>query len=113
MATSARWSRWSPFPDPTNHGILAAPFGPGVYELRRSDDRRRILCGQSKNVAVRMGSLLPPPLGQGNRNNRDKSRYVHRHLEQVHYRTRATKSVAEAKQIERLMRSTHVYIFVT
>ena len=28
------WSDWRDFPDPRSFGILVAPFGPGVYEMR-------------------------------------------------------------------------------
>jgi len=28
------WNFWCPFPDPENRGMLIAPFGAGVYQLR-------------------------------------------------------------------------------
>jgi hypothetical protein len=54
-----RWSAWRPFPDPSKGGILAAPFGPGCYELRKG--KKLVLYGMGGNVAARMTSLLPKP----------------------------------------------------
>lgn len=70
------WSDWSKFPDPTKKDFLCAPYGPGVYELRRSDTKELILRGEGKNCAARMTSLLPLPLGQGTRDNEAKRVYV-------------------------------------
>lgn len=70
------WSEWRPFPDPRQGDYLYAPFGPGVYELRHRTSGEVILFGQSGNVAHRMTSLLPRPLGQGHRSNRAKQDYV-------------------------------------
>ena len=108
-----KWTAWHPFPNPEEGGYLSAPFGPGVYELRNHRAGKRVLVGASKNVAYRMTSLLPSPLGAGNRNNRDKPEYVQRHLSDIEYRTRACIDEIEARKKERNMRKKHCYIFRT
>jgi len=59
----SKWSTWRSFPDPNRGEYLYAPFGPGVYELRRKDADALILCGQSRNVAYRMIFSCRLPLG--------------------------------------------------
>ncbi len=71
-----RWSKWKPFPDPRKKEFIKAPFGPGVYELRRKDTKELILRGKGKNCAYRMISLLPLPYGQGTRHNEEKGSFL-------------------------------------
>ena len=92
----SEWSRWHPFPDPRSEGYLSTPFGPGVYELRNRMSGELVLVGESKNVARRMSSLLPSPLGSGTRNNSAKREYVRRHLGRIEYRTKACADKAGA-----------------
>jgi len=95
------WSRWRPFPNPRDAGILTAPIGPGLYELRRILDKRLVLIGIGANVAHRMTSLLPSDKGgAGVRNNDRKRNYVARHRNDIEYRTRPTKSRNEVQEIE-------------
>jgi len=94
-----KWSKWRLFPDPHQHGILVAPFGPGCYELRNG--RKLILYGRGINVAYRMTSLLPEKLGRGKRNNKDKREYVLKNLGSVEYRTLSCADGDEAKAEER------------
>lgn len=82
-----RWSKWRPFADPARGGILVAPIGPGVYELRNAATGGLVLFGRSKHCAYRMLSLLPD--GPGRRDNEEKRRYVQGHLTAIEYRTRA------------------------
>jgi hypothetical protein len=110
MAT--QWSDWRPFPDPRKNGSLTAPFGAGCYELRHRDGRL-VLFGTGGNVAYRMSSLLPEPLGAGHRNNATKRTYVLEHLEDIEYRTSASATGEEAKVCERELKANHTYIFPT
>ena len=100
-----KWSPWRPFPDPRKHGILIAPFGPGVYELRRRDTGKLVLFGRGRNVASRVSSLLPIPLGTGTRNNAKKRAYVKRNLSRIEYRTRACATDDESKTEERKLKA--------
>lgn len=82
-----------------------------MYELRHHSTHELILVGYSKNVAYRMTSLLPEPLGRGNRNNVAKRDYVLRHIDDIEYRTLACASASEAKSIEKLLLQTYKYQF--
>jgi excinuclease UvrABC nuclease subunit len=92
---ASNWSKWRRFPDPRKLEMLVAPFGPGCYELR--DETGPILFGKGKNVASRMSSLLPKPLGAGTRNNSKKQIYVLRQLGTIEYRTLGCATEGEAK----------------
>lgn len=70
------WTPWRPFPDPRTGGILHAPIGPGVYDLRRISTREPVLFGIGARCAHRMTSLLPAPFGCGTRNNQNKRKYL-------------------------------------
>ena len=107
-----RWSAWRAFPDPEDGGLLHAPLGAGVYQLRNRKTGEMVLFGESKNVASRMSTLLPPPLGAGGgqRSNENKKQYVRRHLSNIDYRTRACADKASAKADERnLRKSDHIF----
>jgi hypothetical protein len=99
----ADWSEWLLFPDPRNQGILVAPFGPGCYDLRNGN--QAVTFGMGRNVAARMSSLLPPPLGCGTRNNEDKRDYIHLNLGNIEYRTLACKTLEEAAAEERTLKA--------
>ncbi len=108
------WSAWQAFPDPRSGGILTAPFGPGVYELRNRKTDERVLFGMAKNVASRMSSLLPCPLGTGTRNNMKKRTYVCKHLGYIEYRSKPCADGAAAAVEEGLLRENrHRYVFPT
>ena len=101
-------------PGPEKFGELTAPFGPGGYELRNRKSKELVLFGRSKNLAHRMYSLLPKPFGVLGRSNEKKKMYVFRNLNDIGYRTKASKSDKEAKQEERfLLARKHNYIFQT
>ena len=95
------WSEWRSFPDPKHFGILVAPLGPGGYELRVAD--QKVLYGSSKNVALRMTSLLPWPYGAGTRRNSDKREFVLVNISRVEYRTIACETTDQAKKLEKHM----------
>lgn len=107
------WSEWLPFPDPRLGGYLVAPFGPGVYELRRRSSGKPILFGQGRCVAYRMSSLLPEPLGQGTRNNAAKRLYVLEHLDDIEYRTMACSTNCPKQEEDRLKECKGQYEFNT
>jgi hypothetical protein len=107
----SRWSRWRPFPDPLSEGVLVAPLGPGVYELRNLTTGEPVLFGRSNHCAHRMSSLLPN--GPGTRNNTAKRRYVQRHLALIEYRTLACRGHGEAVEVERMLRRRGGYRFPT
>jgi hypothetical protein len=96
----ADWSEWLSFPDPRKKGVLVAPYGAGVYELRNRKTKQYVLRGMGANCAYRMSSILPKPLGQGTRNNSKKREYVLAHLPHVEYRYHVCRSAKEAKLLE-------------
>ncbi len=104
---------WLPFPDPRKGGYLIAPFGPGVYQLRHISNRQLILFGRSKNVALRMTSLLPKPLGRGTRDNTAKQMYVLDYITDIEYRALACESEAETIEIEQRIKMEGAYLFPT
>ena len=105
------WSEWSPFPDPRNRGILSAPFGPGLYQLRNLETGEYVLFGKGNNLANRMTSLLPPPYGQGTRNNTKKQDYVFTNLSNIQYRTLALNDNLKMKTLELELKYSQDYIF--
>ena len=106
-----RWSKWHPFPDPRRNGILCAPFGPGVYELRRSDTKQLVLRGKGKNCAYRMTSLLPAPYGQGTRMNKDKRDYVLKHIDSIEYRYFPFTTDEGAQELEKKLNNVNPCLF--
>ena len=109
-----RWSAWRAFPDPEDGGLLHAPFGAGVYQLRNRKTGEMVLFGESKNVATRMPTLLPPPLGAGGgqRSNEKKKQYVQRYRSNIDYRTKACADKSSAVAEERTF-SKKDYMFRT
>ena len=107
------WTDWQPFPDPRRNQFLTAPFGPGVYELRRMDSEELVIVGSGKNCAFRMTSLLPAPLGQGTRKNEDKRQYVMDHLPVIAYRCCACATAQQARGLEKRLRQDGGYMFPT
>jgi hypothetical protein len=107
------WTDWMPFPDPRKGGFIYAPFGPGVYELRRCDTGELILLGKGKNCALRMTSLLPSPFGQGTRDNSEKREYVLANIDLVEYRCCACLTESGAFEAEKQLRHETLCIFNT
>ena len=107
------WSEWRNFPVPRKGEYLTAPFGFGVYQLRNNITNELILVGRSKNAAFRMSSLLPSPLGQGNRDNDEKFDYVFKHIKDIEYRTVPFTSEKEMKDCERELRQLNIHRFNT
>jgi hypothetical protein len=109
----ANWSKWYPFPDPRKQGILLAPLGPGVYELRHSETKTLVLRGKGKNCAYRMTSLLPTPYGQGTRKNKDKRNYVFKHIDLIEYRYFPFGTDNEAREFEKILNKENPCLFNT
>jgi hypothetical protein len=107
------WSPWLPFPDPRKGDYLTAPFGPGVYQVRRRGQADMVLFGRGGHCASRMSSLLPKPMGTGTRNNSAKRRYILLHIRDLEYRCRACKSRGDATAVENAVRSECSYLFAT
>jgi excinuclease UvrABC nuclease subunit len=105
------WTEYKSFPDPRKQEYLFAPFGAGVYELRNRIENELVYIGKGNNVAVRVSSLLPAPLGCGTRNNSLLREYIHHHLEEIEYRTYACANEEEALSIEIQLQQTHKYRF--
>ncbi len=51
------WSSWKRFPDGKSGGLIEAPIGPGVYEVRRADSGELVAFGHSSNVATSISDL--------------------------------------------------------
>lgn len=107
------WGEWRAFPDPRSEGVLVAPYGPGVYELRERKTGALVYVGSGGNCAERMTSLLPAPLGCGTRKNARLRQHVLDHLADVEYRTQPSGSAREANAFEKSHRATGKYLFST
>ena len=107
------WSDWKQFPDPRKGEYLIAPFGCGVYQLRNSKTKEYVLFGKGKNTAYRMTSLLPEPLGQGNRNNNSKRKYVIENIQDIEYRTVACTTEDEMCVLEEQIKKQKNHIYNT
>lgn len=108
---SNQWSQWLPFPDPKNRGILCAPFGPGVYQLRNKKTKEFVLFGQGENVSERMTSLLPDQVNSNNRHNEGKKSYVCDNLRDIEYRTIALDDKEDAEDFEKYVKQQEKYIY--
>ena len=51
------WTSWKRFPDAHSGGLVEAPIGPGVYEVRHVDTGEVIAFGHSGSVANSIGEL--------------------------------------------------------
>jgi hypothetical protein len=51
------WTSWKSFPDAHSGGLVEAPIGPGVYEVRHVDTGEVIAFGYSSSVANSIGEL--------------------------------------------------------
>jgi hypothetical protein len=51
------WSNWKSFPNAGAGGLVEAPIGPGVYEVRHTDSGEQIAFGHAGNVAEALADL--------------------------------------------------------
>ena len=107
------WSAWKKMPSPTNCREITGPIKSGVYQLKNLKTGEYILFGISITCQKRMKSLFPKPYGTGTRNNENKRIYVFHNWQRLIYRTIATKSKDEAKQIEDILKKSKIHLFNT
>ncbi len=106
-----KWTAWNSFPDPKKQEYLFAPFGFGVHQLFNNKTNEYILFGRGKNLAYRITTLFPRPVGQGTRNNNKKKNYVLKHLKYIQYRTIPLHNEQECRDFERRLKELNNHIF--
>ena len=95
------WTNWKTFPDPRTKATLDAPTGPGVYEVRHSVSGRVIAFGATSNVTRSLSGLdVFRRVPRGFAGLFQSEVLLPRPLD-LEYRTCATKSRAEAKNVAR------------
>jgi hypothetical protein len=55
------WTPWKAFPDARRGGVIEAPIGPGVYEVRQITSGELVAFGFSGKVAQELSRLRPNP----------------------------------------------------
>ena len=96
------WSSWKRFPDAQNGGLVEAPIGPGVYEVRHTLTGRVVAFGHAGNVANAIADLNFDSGGFWRRIFRRAAPKLR--LADLEYRTYAAASRADAKTAaERLL----------
>lgn len=105
------WSNWKLFPDPRRKDYLSAPFGFGVYQLYNKKTKEYVLFGRGKNLAFRITTMLPKPLGQGTRNNNNKKTYVLKNIEHIQYRTIPLENEKQCRNLEKNLKALNIHIF--
>lgn len=111
ILTEKNWQEWKQFPDPRKKEYLFAPFGYGVYQLFNNKIKDYVLFGRGKNLAFRITTILPSPLGQGTRNSDEKKDFVLKHLKDIVYRTIPLANEQECKDFEKKLRALNIHIF--
>ena len=89
------WSNWKRFPDAQSGGMVEAPIGPGVYEVRHAETGELIAFGHAGNVANAISELKVHGTGSPWKRLFRKNGALEVH--DLEYRTCATASRAEAK----------------
>ena len=91
------WSSWKRFPDAESGGVVEAPIGPGVYEVRHTLTGRVVAFGPAGNVAQALSELkVNGGVGSSFARLFRKQPLVAR-VSDLEYRTCAAASRAEAK----------------
>lgn len=90
------WSGWKRFPDAQRGGLVEAPIGPGVYEVRHTSDGRVVAFGHASNVANAIADLKLNG-GVGAFARLFGRQPLVSHVADLEYRTYAAASRAEAK----------------
>lgn len=89
------WTSWRRFPDAQRGGLVEAPIGPGVYEVRHAETGEVVAFGHAANVANAIGEL------KVSTNTGIVGKLLHRMaappVGELEYRTCAAKSRAEAR----------------
>jgi hypothetical protein len=105
------WQEWKSFFDPRKKEYLFAPFGYGVYQLFNENTKEYVLFGRGKNLAYRITTMLPKPLGQGTRRNNEKKDYVLEQLEYIQYRTIPLDNEKECRDFEKKLKALKIHKF--
>jgi hypothetical protein len=58
---ACNWTPWKAFPDAQRGGVIEAPVGPGVYEVRKIANGEMIAFGYSGKVAYELSRMRPSP----------------------------------------------------
>lgn len=90
------WSAWKRFPDAQSGGVVEAPIGPGVYEVRHTMTGRVVAFGSTSNVANAISELKVNGGVSAFARFFGKAPLVSR-VNDLEYRTYATASRADAK----------------
>jgi hypothetical protein len=90
------WSAWKRFPDAQLGGVVEAPIGPGVYEVRHTHTGRVVAFGSANNVANAISELKVNGGISAFQRFFGKQPLVS-HVHDLEYRTYAAASRAEAK----------------
>lgn len=90
------WSAWKRFPDAQMGGVVEAPIGPGVYEVRHTLTGRVVAFGPTANVANAISELKVNGGVSALARFFGKEPLVSR-VNDLEYRTYATASRADAK----------------
>jgi hypothetical protein len=94
------WTPWKQFPDSQRGGVVEAPIGPGVYEVRRISNGELVAFGYSGKVAQDLSKLRPNTAAPSwmRRLTRNAADYAPTELE---YRTCAAGTKGQAKALAR------------
>ena len=94
------WTPWKQFPDSQRGGVVEAPIGPGVYEVRRISTGELVAFGYSGKVAQDLSRLRPNPASPSwmRRLTRHASDFAPSELE---YRTCSAATKTQAKALAR------------
>jgi hypothetical protein len=89
------WTGWRRFPDARHGGMIEAPIGPGVYEVRHAETGEVVAFGHATNVANAISEL------KVSTNTGIVGKLLHRTavlpVSELEYRACAAKSRAEAR----------------
>jgi hypothetical protein len=92
------WTAWRTFPDPHSGIALAAPAGPGVFEVRHIATGQQVAFAVSADVAASLATLIQPP-ASGLRSIFARRRITHRPID-LEYRVCPTASMKDARSEE-------------
>jgi hypothetical protein len=94
------WTPWKQFPDSQRGGVVEAPIGPGVYEVRRIANGELVAFGYSAKVAQELTKLRPNQASPSwmRRLTRNASDFAPSELE---YRTWSAGTKSQAKALAR------------
>jgi hypothetical protein len=98
------WTQWRQFPDARQSGVVEAPIGPGVYEVRAVSTGRLVAFGHSRTVARDLARLQPnaSPLPVWLR--RWTTNVVSHSPDDLEYRTCPADTIGDARSLARGLR---------